>query len=190
MLVYQHGKCRPTALRSPHDDAAGSLSSGHFEGSVIRRILGLSSAAKTRTTRSVAAAVFCAIALSRCGAQPQLQDQWGDPVSRTFEHCSNLFTASDNHHECVFSDRRERGYDVVEDQIKCLQNGADVDCRLRPGAGPGPDQNWMDYQCDRISHVCRITGGDLGFISSYSALFAGHNAGLQSGSNLPVAESR
>jgi hypothetical protein len=61
---------------------------------------------------------------------------------------------------------------------------------LRPGAGPGPDQNWLNYQCDRFSRVCRITGGDLGFTASYAALFAGHNAGLQSGSNLPGAESR
>ena len=91
---------------------------------------------------------------------------------------------------CEFTDRRERGYDVVEDRITCLKSDANVECKLRPGAGPGPDQNWMNYACGRVSHVCQITRGNLGFTAGYTALFEGHNAGLQSESALAAAESR
>ena len=139
--------------------------------------------------RTLLATIVCAA----CSSQPHppvLDHQWNDPIARTFEHCGDLFTATDSHRECVFSDRRERGYDVVEEQVTCVQADADVECKLRPGAGPGPDQNWMNYRCARISRACRITGGDLAFTSAYASLFAAHNAGLQINNSLPPPQSR
>lgn len=136
------------------------------------------------------AAVCSSCSERRENSQPTLQNQWGDPIARTFEHCGDLFTQTTNNRSCVFSDRRERGYDVVEEEITCAHVGSDVECKLRPGAGPGPDLNWMNYACDRVSRVCRITAGELGFTAAYSPLFAGHNAGLKSDRNVPQAESR
>ena len=129
-----------------------------------------------------------------CGSQspqaPALEEQWGDPIAATFENCRDLFTAEANARECAFTDRRERGYDVVEDKVTCKQQTADVGCALRPGPGPGPDMNWMNYSCNRVSRQCRITGGELGFTSAYTNLFAQHNSGLVSERMLPPPETR
>jgi hypothetical protein len=129
-----------------------------------------------------------------CGSQtnqtPSLEEQWGDPIAATFENCRDLFTAEANSRECSFTDRRERGYDVVEDKVTCKQQTADVSCGLRPGPGSGPDLNWMNYSCNRVSRQCRITGGELGFTAAYANLFAQHNAGLISARTLPPPETR
>jgi Queuosine biosynthesis protein len=129
-----------------------------------------------------------------CGSQSRqptaLEEQWSDPIATTFEHCGDLFTAEANSHECVLTDRRERGYDVVEDKVTCRQQTADVNCALRPGPGAGPDLNWMNYKCSRTSRQCRITGGELGFTSASANLFAEHNAGLISKRTLQQPETR
>jgi len=129
-----------------------------------------------------------------CGSQsrpvPALEEQWGDPIAATFENCRDLFGAEANSRECVFTDRRERSYDVVEDKVSCKQQTADVSCALRPGPGPGPDLNWMNYRCNRVSRQCLITGGELGFTAAYTNLFAQHNAGLISERTLPPPETR
>jgi hypothetical protein len=129
-----------------------------------------------------------------CGSQsrqaPALEEQWDDPIAATFENCRDLFVAQANTRECAFTDRRERGYDVVEDKVSCKQQTTDVSCELRPGPGPGPDMNWMNYGCNRVSRQCRITGGELGFTAAYANLFAQHNAGLISERTIPPAETR
>jgi hypothetical protein len=148
------------------------------------------SARKTLAVVALGLAVaFCVGCTAR--RQPTTLDhRWDDPIARTFEHCGDLFTSTANQRVCEFSDRRERGYDVVEERVTCRQRDRDVECKLRPGAGPGPDQNWMNYQCNRISRLCEITAGDLGFTAGYASLFAGHNSGLDYNSSLPPAESR
>ena len=129
-----------------------------------------------------------------CGSQshqaPALEEQWGDPIAAALENCPDLFAAEANSRECDFTDRRERGYDVVEEKVTCKQQTADVSCALRPGRGPGPDLNWMNYSCNRVSRKCRITGGELGFTSAYTNVFAQHNAGLISERTLPPPETR
>src|SRR6266481_702718 len=129
-----------------------------------------------------------------CGSQsrqaPALEEQWVDPIAATFENCGDLFAAEANTRECAFTDRRERGYDVVEDKVNCKQRTTDVSCKLRPGPGSGPDLNWMNYSCTRVSRQCRITGGELGFTTAYASLFAQHNAGLISERTLPPPETR
>lgn len=149
-----------------------------------------------RTTARFRVATIALAALSclGCGSQsPQptaLEEQWDDPIAATFAHCGDLFTAETNSRDCVFTDRRERGYDVVEEKVSCSQQAVDVNCALRPGPGAGPDLNWMNYKCARISRQCRITGGELGFTSAYANLFAEHNAGLISERTLPPPEAR
>jgi hypothetical protein len=102
-----------------------------------------------------------------------------DPVASTFENCARLFASETEIQPCEFTSRRQRGFDVVEAKISCLQGSTVVDCKLRPGPGPGPDLNWMNYQCTRSSRKCTITGGERGFTAAYEPLFAQHNAGVQ-----------
>jgi hypothetical protein len=120
---------------------------------------------------------------------PALEVEWDDPIAATFGNCADLFKPDANG-TCAFTSRRERGYDVVEEKISCKQQSADVTCELRPGPGPGPDLNWMNYACDRTSRKCRITGGNLEFTSAYTRLFAEHNAGLTSAAPILPPESR
>ena len=77
-----------------------------------------------------------------CGSQslpaPALEEQWGDPIAATFENCRDLFAAEANTRECAFTDRRERGYDVVEDKVTCKQQTTDVWLRVAPGPRTRP----------------------------------------------------
>jgi|SRR5215469_4000464 len=144
-------------------------------------------------------AVFTAIGIAAallggCGSQSHqpstLEVEFDDPLASTFENCADLFKPESNSNECEFSSRRERGYDVVEEKISCKQQSTDVACELRPGPGPGPDLNWMNYACNRASRKCRITAGNLGFTSAYTRLFEEHNAGLKSAQAIVPPESR
>jgi hypothetical protein len=148
------------------------------------------------TLRSIALAAVALLAVSYAGCasgprQPQtLEVEFDDPIAATFENCGDLFKSETNTRECEFTSRRERGYDTVEERISCKQQSADVACELRPGPGPGPDLNWMNYACGRTSRQCRITAGNLGFTSAYARLFAEHNAGLTSAQTIAPPESR
>ena len=135
-----------------------------------------------------------AVSWAGCGSQPgqapALDVAWDDPIAATFKNCGSLFTTEANPVDCVFTARRERGYDVVEEKVTCRQRDSEVSCELRPGPGAGPDLNWMNYGCDRTSRECRITGGELSFTSGYATLFAGHNAGLESNRTVALPETR
>ena len=115
---------------------------------------------------SFTACVVCAAlgigCTSQRGQPPALDVAWDDPIAATFEHCGDLFSQEGDANECTFTGRRERGYDMVEEKINCRQQGADVVCELRPGPGAGPDLNWMNYACDRISRKCQITARSWG----------------------------
>lgn len=113
-----------------------------------------------------------------------------DLVASTFENCARMFGSEREIQPCEFTSRRERGYDVVEEKIICLQGPEFVDCKLRPGPGPGPDLNWMNYQCTRSSRKCRVTSGELGLTAAYESLFAQHNAGVRADRALPLPPSR
>jgi hypothetical protein len=136
-----------------------------------------------RRTIAFAAIALAAASYAGCSSglrqPPALEVEFDDPVVATFESCADLFKAEADNRKCVFTSRRERGYDIVEEKISCKQANADVACQLRPGPGPGPDMNWMNYACDRASRKCRITAGDPGFTSAYTRLFDEHNAGLK-----------
>jgi hypothetical protein len=141
-----------------------------------------------------AALIVAALLYGGCGSHspqpPVLEVEFDDPISATLNNCSELFKPEPDSRECVFTSRRERGSDIVEEKISCTQQNADVACELRPGPGPGPDLNWMNYACNRISRKCRITAGNLGFTSAYTRLFDEHNAGLISPQAIVPPESR
>lgn len=148
------------------------------------------------TRRLVALAAIAPAAASYAGCSsglrqpPALEGEIDDPIAATFENCADLFKPEANGHECVFTSQRERGFDVVEEKISCKQAGPEVACLLRPGPGPGPDLNWMNYGCDRASRKCRMTAGNLGFTSAYARLFEEHNAGLKPAQTAAPPESR
>jgi hypothetical protein len=53
-----------------------------------------------------------------------------------------------------------------------------VNCRGRPGEGPGPEEYRLDFRCSRTTRQCAITSGASSYVEVFTPLFKSHNRAI------------
>jgi len=120
------------------------------------------------------------LVLAGCSTQsqaPAVREASGsDPIAGVFAHCQNLLGKEDSSSTCEFAeDRGNAGADIVSERILCVQDGQFVQCKARPGEGPGPEEYWLDFRCSRTDVTCQITSGAPSYVEAFAPLFESHN---------------
>ncbi len=119
---------------------------------------------------------------------PQVREASGsDPIAAVFKNCDGLFSKDSDSRTCEFAeDRGNAGADIVRERISCTRAGQYVNCKGRPGEGPGPEEYRLDFRCSRATRKCEITSGAPSYVEAFTPLFESHNRTVASD---PVARS-
>jgi hypothetical protein len=125
--------------------------------------------------------LVCALplALGACATVPPSERRevsGSDPIAAVFSECSDLFSQKPVPRTCeVVEDRGNAGADIVRERITCRQRSDFVNCKGRPGEGPGPEEYRLDFSCSRTTRKCEIVSGSPQYVEAYAPLFESHN---------------